>query len=494
MHPMPTGKTLLVIPTYNEAGNIVRLLEEVHAQGLPLEILVIDDASPDGTAALVQELAPRIPVRVIRRAGKLGIGSAHKLGIRQAIAGGYAHLMTMDGDFAHDPAYLRTMLASAGAADVVLGSRYLPGGGLEGWSAVRRLITHTAHALTTRLLRLPYDCTGAFRLYNVARLRTIEYQAIRSDGYAFMIEMLYTLQHHGFTVHEIPIVLPSRHSGVSKISRAEILHAIQTLWRLGRHGTQPATAPAHGADSDHDREWDAYWTHARAARQGPYQVIAEFYRNQIISRAAAPILHQYLPDLPERQYLHAGCGSGGSDQRWALQHATIHALDFSLVALQMNRARRLPFPQVHVGGDLFRLPYRSQSLDGIFNFGVMEHFDEEQIRQILAEFHRVLKPGGRIVIFWPPEFGLSVLALKAFVAAASLVRKATPELHPAEISRVQSFGWVRALLARNRFRVLRVRFDWRDAFTYVVVVADATDAPAGAARPGPAEAVVEVQR
>jgi len=219
-------------------------------------------------------------------------------------------------------------------------------------------------------------------------------------------------------------------------------------------------------------DWDRYWTDASTTRQqGLYARLAEFYRVHIISPAAASVLRRYLPDAPGHHYLHAGCGSGGSDQRWRLEHAVVHALDISLVGLQLNRARRLPFRQWHVCGDLLRLPYGARTMDGIFNFGVMEHFDQAQLQHIFSEFRRVLKPDGRVVLFWAPEFGLAVNALRVFVGVANRFRTVPLTLHPDEISRVQSFGWVRSLLVRYQFHTERVLFDWRDVFTNAIVIA-----------------------
>lgn len=222
-------------------------------------------------------------------------------------------------------------------------------------------------------------------------------------------------------------------------------------------------------------DWDRYWTDAGRARPGLYSRLAEFYRGQIISRAAAHILQARFPDAPGRHYLHAGCGSGGSDRRLRWQHARVHALDLSMTGLQLNRARRMPFAQWHVCGDLFRLPYQDRTIDGIFNFGVMEHFHEPQIDRILAEFRRVLKPGGAVVLFWPPAFGLSVIVIGAFLRIVNRVRAVPLQFYPDEVSRVRSFGWARAVMARNGFRTRRCLFGWRDLFTFVVVVAQ----PAG---------------
>ncbi len=226
-------KTLVVIPTYNEAGNIERLIREIGAQGLPLDLLVIDDNSPDGTGKLAEALCGEFPLKVLRRAGKLGIGSAHKEGFRWALERGYDAVVTMDADFAHSPEHLRTLLLKADAGDVVVGSRYMNGGGLAGWSLPRIIITHTAHWLTGHLLGIPYDCTGAFRYYPARVLRQIHLGEVRAEGYAFLIEMLFQVRKQGFSVIEIPIVISPRQLGKSKISRSEILRAVKTLCRLG---------------------------------------------------------------------------------------------------------------------------------------------------------------------------------------------------------------------------------------------------------------------
>ena len=228
----PRAEILVVIPTYNEAENLPQLIREIVQEKLPLEILVIDDHSPDGTGQVAEAMKSEAPVTVLHRAGKLGIGSAHKEGFRHAIQHGYRWVLTMDADFAHSPRYLKRLLEGSEFADVVVGSRYIQGGGLAGWSRARRILTHTAHWLTTAFLRMPYDCTGGFRLYPVALLKEINLDEIHAEGYAFLIEMLFHIRRKGHTVGEIPIVISTRHRGKSKISRAEILRAVKTLGRL----------------------------------------------------------------------------------------------------------------------------------------------------------------------------------------------------------------------------------------------------------------------
>ena len=219
-------------------------------------------------------------------------------------------------------------------------------------------------------------------------------------------------------------------------------------------------------------EWDLYWAKAAGTRKpGLYEAIAQVYRNQIISRSTARTLARYFEDAPDRVYLHAGCGSGGSDRRIRLLRPRFHFLDIAPGALALHRQQPLSLRRFHLGGDLFSLPYREGSLDGIFNLGVMEHFREPEIEKILAEFRRVLKPGGKVVLFWPPEFGLSVMALGMFLGVVNRFRKEPLKLHPDEVSRVRSFRWVRELMEKNRFQLCRLHFGWGDLFTHVVVVA-----------------------
>jgi SAM-dependent methyltransferase len=222
----------------------------------------------------------------------------------------------------------------------------------------------------------------------------------------------------------------------------------------------------------HGTAWDGYWSRARGTeRPGLYERFAECYRRQFISRFGAHMLATYLRNESGRHYLHAGCGSGGSDQRLTFDLPTFHELDYSMVALQMNRERTMAIRRRFLCGDLLALPYRSETIDGIFNFGVMEHFDEEAIGRILAEFRRVLKPDGHLVIFWPPAFGLSVLVLSSWLGIVNRFRREPLRLYPDEVSRLKSFGWVRQLMARHGFRVIRTQFGWRDLFTQVGVVA-----------------------
>jgi dolichol-phosphate mannosyltransferase len=233
-------KNLIVVPTYNEAQNLEKLVREIRRVD-GSDILVVDDRSPDGTGAIADELARALPgVSVIHRAGKLGLGSAHIRGMERAAERGYATVLTMDADFTHPPEYipkLRQALVEM-EADLVVGSRYLRKDGIADWAMWRRAVTRTADFLTSALLDLRFDATNALRIYRVATLDLDAIRAIRADGYSFMFEVLFVCRAGGMRIEQIPVHLPLRQGGKSKISRGEVLKAIRSLLRLSlvRHG------------------------------------------------------------------------------------------------------------------------------------------------------------------------------------------------------------------------------------------------------------------
>jgi dolichol-phosphate mannosyltransferase len=233
---MPHAARLLVfIPTYNEAGNAERLCRELSALDLGADILFCDDGSPDGTGEIVDELAREFQhVQAMHRAGKLGIGSAHREGIRYAYAHGYETLVTMDADFTHQPADVARLLAIAQAGDkaVCIGSRYMNGNSLPGWNPMRRALTYLGHFLTVNLLRLPQDATGALRIYRLGRIPRELFDRVRSFGYSFFFESLFVLHRNGFAIEEMPIALPARTFGSSKMSWRETVRSASRLLKL----------------------------------------------------------------------------------------------------------------------------------------------------------------------------------------------------------------------------------------------------------------------
>lgn len=229
-----TADCTVVIPTYNERENIGMLIERVLA--LPrFRVLVVDDGSPDGTGTFVQELArSEQRVGLLSRAGKQGLGTAYIAGFKRALAENAQFIYEMDADFSHDPVYLPKLLEAAETRfDVALGSRYVPGGGTTDWGATRKFISRGGNVYAGLILGLPVrDATGGFRCYRRRVLETINLDGIRSNGYAFQVEMLYRALQKGFRIGEIPIIFPDRRVGKSKMSRTIVLEALINVWRM----------------------------------------------------------------------------------------------------------------------------------------------------------------------------------------------------------------------------------------------------------------------
>jgi dolichol-phosphate mannosyltransferase len=225
-------QVVVVLPTYNEADNISLLIPELLK--LPaLSVCVVDDNSPDGTGRMADEWAAREPrVQVVHRAGKLGLGTAYVAGFHFALDHGYDAALTMDADFSHNPKYIPAMLEKIAQFDLVIGSRYVPGGDVL-YPLYRRLMSKTANTAARIALGLkPHDCTAGFRLYRAQVLRTVPIDSIFSNGYSFLTEMLNHVQGYGFSIAEVPIVFEDRVRGKSKISSREIFKAGYTVARL----------------------------------------------------------------------------------------------------------------------------------------------------------------------------------------------------------------------------------------------------------------------
>jgi dolichol-phosphate mannosyltransferase len=221
-----------VLPTYDEAANIERMVEAVRAK-LPAggRILVVDDSSPDGTGGIAARLASEHgDVEFLSRPRKEGLGPAYIAGFRHALAGGAGLVVEMDSDFSHEPAYLPRLLEAAGGADVVIGSRYVTGGGVAEWGALRRAISRGGSIYARLALGLRvHDLTGGFKCFRRQVLEAIDLDSVHSRGYAFQVEMTYRAIELGFDVVEVPIVFRDRQAGTSKMSGAIVLEAI---WRV----------------------------------------------------------------------------------------------------------------------------------------------------------------------------------------------------------------------------------------------------------------------
>ena len=229
------SRLLVCIPTYNEAENIIALVEQVH-QALPdADVLVVDDASPDGTGDLVRERILKDPrLNIMSRQGKLGLGTAYLDGFAYGLQHDYTCVTTMDSDFSHPPDRLPALVDAVDrGANLSVGSRYVPGGGIRGWGIGRRLLSATANLVARQLLRLKtHDCTGGFRCYGLRTLQFIVTQPLRSSGYSALIELLTRCERAGLNIVEVPIIFTDRVQGQSKISRREIFRAMATVFRL----------------------------------------------------------------------------------------------------------------------------------------------------------------------------------------------------------------------------------------------------------------------
>lgn len=246
-----THDTLITLATYNELENLPALVAEIFRAAPNVDILVIDDNSPDGTGRWCDEQSQRDPrLHCLHRGGKLGLGTATIAGMRFAIEHGYRLVLNMDADFSHHPRHLAAILAAMGPADapaydVVIGSRYTSGGRIEGWPLRRHLMSRAVNCYARWMLGLtPRDCSGAYRCYSTAILQRLDFDAVCSRGYSFQEEILWRLKRLGARFHEVPITFADRERGVSKIDSREALSALGIILRLGLAGLGSRRSPA----------------------------------------------------------------------------------------------------------------------------------------------------------------------------------------------------------------------------------------------------------
>lgn len=227
----------IVIPTYNEAQNLPRLIEAIFSTSLPaIKILIVDDASPDGTAEIAENMSLAYPMQigVLRRSGKMGLGTAYIAGFQHALRAGAEAITQMDADFSHPPDKLVEMAAALESVDVVMGSRYIPGGNLDQhWPLWRKGLSTFGNLYARTILRLPiHDATGGFRMWRKDTLMRMPLERVRSNGYAFQVEMAYIAFRLGFSFKEIPFYFADRQWGTSKMSLAIQLEAASRVWLM----------------------------------------------------------------------------------------------------------------------------------------------------------------------------------------------------------------------------------------------------------------------
>ncbi|HSB19677.1 MAG TPA: polyprenol monophosphomannose synthase [Anaeromyxobacteraceae bacterium] len=231
---MTARRALVCLPTYDERENLGPMVEAVLAAAPGIEILVVDDDSPDGTGRLADEIAAREPrVHVLHRVRKEGLGRAYLAGFAWALERDYGLVLEMDCDFSHHPRYLPAMLAAADRADLVLGSRYVPGGGTVNWGLGRKLISRGGSLYARLILGLRVrDLTGGFKCFRREVLEAVDLPSVECSGYAFQIELTFRAARRGFRIAEIPIVFEDRRVGRSKMSRRIVLEAIRKVWSI----------------------------------------------------------------------------------------------------------------------------------------------------------------------------------------------------------------------------------------------------------------------
>jgi dolichol-phosphate mannosyltransferase len=450
------------------------MCEAILGLGLNADLVFLDDNSPDGTGAVLDELAARHKrVRVVHRAGKAGLGSAHLAGIALAYDEDYDRLVTLDCDFTHPPTLIPKFLERSEHADVVVGSRFLQEGSLPDWSLFRKFLTTFGHFLTKTMLSMAQDATGAFRVYNLRTIPRDVFSLVQSRGFSFFFESLFILSRNGHSVGEIPIALPARAYGKSKMNFQEMRRSLSTLATLF---LQDQTDPARfrlSKSSERDpalvdpQNWNDYWAKKSAKTTAVYDLIATAYRNGIMRPCLEATLRREFQ--PGARVLHAGCGSGQVDENLH-EHVRITAVDISTSALALY-SRHNPRAEAVRHASIFNLPFPDQTFDGAYNLGVVEHFQPDELRRMFSEVHRILKPKGKLVVFWPHAHATSVFVLKGAHYLLNDVFRKDVHLHPPEVSLVHSKREAADLLATGGFDLTSYDFGPRDFFVQAVVVA-----------------------
>jgi dolichol-phosphate mannosyltransferase len=467
--------TLIFVPTYNESENAGPMAEQLLALGINADVLFCDDGSPDGTGRILDDLAKKHPrLQVMHRTGKLGIGSAHLEGIAYAYEKGYRQLVTMDCDFTHSPSDIPRLLEAARDADVVAGSRFQQADSLPGWSMLRRGLTHLGHAMTRNLLGVTGDATGAFRVYRLDRVPKKVFNLVTEKGYAFFFQSMFIFSENALKVVNVPIVLPARTYGHSKMDLVEVRRSVEQLGRLWLARQANPAQFRLGKEFEgmldealHDPQgWDAYWEKKSKAGALAYDVVAAVYRNLFIKSNLTRVIKREF--APGAELLHAGCGSGQVD---ADLHdlVKVTAVDISPEALS-RYSRENPKAWSVQHADILDLPFADGTFDGTYNLGVVEHFEGAQLTKLFSELARVTKPGGKVVVFWPHKLATSAAVLDGIHFLMNDVLGRELRLHPPEPTRIANRQRAQEIFEAAGLQLDSYEFGPRDFFVQAIVV------------------------
>lgn len=400
-------RILIAIPTYNEANNVRPLLELLAKVDLQFDLLFIDDNSPDGTAELLESMRSDWPnMSVLKRSGKLGIGSAHKCALEYAYGHHYDYLATLDADLTHDPGELPKMLAKAGylpsgqdvagGAEIVVASRHLLPDSLPGWNMMRRFLTKAGYLMTRFFLKMPYDATGALRVYDLKAIPEQLWSLIQSDGYAFFYESLFILWHNGYLVAEIPVKLPARTYGSSKMSYQQMFVSVLRLVSIyTRVRATPELFRFKPREAEHtvDNPWRR--VSDSALLQTPLTLVFDLMALKLHAWFSLPhidhLAHRYFK--PEFKVLRLGCRNELIDRN--LRHwLNILSVDESADQVyHYNRTNR-PYSLAKVAA----LSELEGTYDAAYAWEDLERRDDGQLAAAAKECFRLLKPGARLLL------------------------------------------------------------------------------------------------
>ena len=324
------------------------------------------------------------------------------------------------------------------------------------------------------MLGIGGDATGAFRVYRLSQIPREMFNLVTARGYAFFFESLFIAHQNHLTIREVPIKLPARTYGHSKMNLREVQRSVQQLLDLFLASkTNPARfrigkpIPAN-PDLVDPQGWNTYWEKKQRKSAMAYEVVAAAYRNIVIKARLNSVIRREFPR--GAQLLHAGCGSGQVDVDLH-DYAKITALDISPPALDIY-SKENPNAYALKHASILDLPFSDGTFDGAYNLGVVEHFEREELRKVFGELRRVLRPNGKVVVFWPHARATSVAVLNSVHWVMNDVLKKDVRLHPAEVSLVHSEDEARTLLDESGFDLVSYTFGPRDAFVQAVVVAE----------------------